>query len=149
MSIKSLILAALIFIPVIAYAIPSEIVWGKQDGVWLTWIPAFTGFSTDPTINKASYKQVGKSVTARVSMNTGVSNATTFTITLPVAAHGSGLQFFALGQVTDNSVVQTTPGLLVTRANSTIADIYKNSANSGWTASGNKRAQFVITYEAQ
>lgn len=117
-------------------------------GEWKTWTPVFTGFSSDPPVNSARYTQIGKLVIARVNMSNGTSNATTFTITLPISADGDVKQFFTLPVVTDNGVASTTPGLLKTRAGLTIADVYRDSANLAWTASGSKKVQFTIAYES-
>ena len=114
---------------------------------WSDWAPTFGGFSSDPTV-VASYAQIGKTVTARMFALAGTSNATTFTVTLPVAAKSASLQGFAIGPVEDNGTVQSTPGLLLTRSGSATADVYLDMASTSWTASGSKKADFVITYEA-
>ena len=119
-------------------------------GAWKTWTPVFTGFSTDPTVTDARYTVVGKMVTVRLQTGNGTSNATTFTITLPIAAQSSGKQYCTIAQVTDNGSFKTTPGLLRTNANSTTADIFINSDQGGtaWQNTGGKKANFVITYES-
>ena len=113
---------------------------------WKTWTPVFTGFSTDPVMTAAQYVKIGKTVIAGVDMTGGVSNATFFTMTLPVAAHSTGNQYFPTRAINNNSN-QDNPGLLVTRTGSDIADLYQDLQTGVWTASSNKRAYFTITYE--
>jgi hypothetical protein len=119
-------------------------------GAWKTWTPTYGGFSVAPTPVTAAYTQVGKMVTARIRKNPaspGTSNATTCTVTLPVAAkedaHVSWMRYV------DNGVSPATPGMLVTRGGSTTLDLYTGFNGAGWTASGDKDVEFVFTYEAQ
>lgn len=116
-------------------------------GAWKTWTPAFTGFSSDPTVDAARFSQVGKSIVARLSTSGGTSNATTFTVTLPVVASSTVIQESLIAVLTDGGGVMTTPGLLRTRTGSTTADLYIDSDQQGWVGSSAKNATFVITYE--
>lgn len=116
--------------------------------VWQTWTPVFTGFSVDPPVQVARYTQTGKTVTARMRVADGTSNATTYTVTLPVAASSDEKQYFAVGPAFNNgTTTPTTPILLVTRTGSITADIFLDMASATWSASGGKHAQFTITYE--
>mgnify|MGYP000736604728 CR=1 FL=1 len=114
-------------------------------GTWKTWTPVFTGFSTDPAFT-ARYTQLGKTVTAFVNMEGGISNATTFTMTLPVAAKTGAVQR-AHTRVIDNNSNQDKPGMIVTRSGSTTADLFASLQGVGWVASSNKRAYLTIIYE--
>ena len=114
-------------------------------GAWGTWTPVFTGFSTDPTFT-ARYTQTGKTVIAFVDMTGGISNATTFTMTLPVAAKTGAVQRAHI-RVIDNNSNQDKPGMIVTRSGSTTVDLYTSLQGTGWVASSNKRAYLTITYE--
>lgn len=120
----------------------------NSDGVYTAWVPTFTGFSVVPSSVTARYLVQGKSCTCYLASSAGTSNATTFTITLPFNAK-NGSQYFANIMVTNNGVATTTPGLLVTRASSNIADLYLNTSAAAWTASASKNARFVITYETE
>jgi hypothetical protein len=144
-----LVLLVLVFWPVPMHAGETIFVPKHANGIWSEWTPVFTGFSVDPTINVARFTQIGNLVTARINMGNGTSDATTFTVTLPVAAHASGIQNFSVDQVTDDGTVRSTPGFLKTRVGSTIADVFLSSSSGAWVASGSKKAQFTITYEAK
>ena len=117
-------------------------------GAWKTWTPVFTGFSVDPTVNSARYTIVGKMVTVHLNTGNGTSNATTFTITLPVAAANTSKQHCPIAVATDNGTSTTGGGLLITRVNSTTADIFKDHASGGWTNVGGKKGTGVFTYES-
>jgi hypothetical protein len=49
-----------------------------------TFTPSVTGFSVNPGTITGAYTQIGKLVFVRLFTSAGTSNATTFTITLPV-----------------------------------------------------------------
>lgn len=116
-------------------------------GEWKTWTPVFTGFSVAPTVNSARFIEIGNLVIARLNINNGTSNATTFTVTLPTGADGDSKQFFVAAITTDNGIAGTTPGLLKTRTGSVTADLYTDTASAGWVASGSKKANWTIMYE--
>lgn len=117
-------------------------------GVWSTYVPTYTGFSANPTVQAARYCVVGKLCAVHIRLTAGTSNATTFTMTLPFAAANTAQQIFPIVGV-DAGTTPTTACSLYTRVNSNIADLYKtlSSTGAGWTASGSKGANFVITYE--
>ena len=116
-------------------------------GSWYSWTPVFTGFSADPTGVTARYTISGKTCIARVAMGNGTSNATAFTITLPVAAASGILQLLPLSFVRDNGATQTDMGVLRTQSGVVTADVFRNAALAGWTASSTKKVEFTITYE--
>lgn len=119
--------------------------------IWQAWTPTFTGFSSAPTGVSARYKQVGKTVYATwVFPNSATSNATTFTISLPVAVSSSAIQFISCIQVRDSGTTQSTPGIIVVdpATSTTVATIFKNTAAAAFTASGDKRASGSFFYEA-
>lgn len=116
--------------------------------VWKTWTIVFGGFSADPVPTAERYTQVGKLVTAHIAMGNGTSDATTFTITLPIAAANTVVQDIPIAVVVDNGTTQTTMGLLRTRVNSITADLFLDPSQAVWTASGNKKADLVFSYES-
>jgi len=119
---------------------------GLQFPAWTAWTPTYTGLSANPT-TLAFYQQLGKLVIVSYYDSTpGTSNATTHTLTLPVAAKRSGV--FLTSQFQDNGVQPSNPGSITTTAGSNIATVYRDSAGTGWTASGNCFVRFNITYEA-
>jgi len=113
-------------------------------------VPVFAGFSTNPSVTAARYTVIGKTVTAWLITGNGTSNATTFTLTLPVAAASTAKQHLTIAQVTDNGAFKTNAGLLRTNANSVMADVYINGDQgaTAWTALGGKKVNFVVTYES-
>lgn len=117
-------------------------------GQWRAWTPTFTGFSADPTAVTSRYSLNGKLCTIYLDSTAGTSNATTFTITLPFAAANTSSQSFSGLMVSNNSGATTSPGLIRTRANSNVADLYLNSSAAAWTGSGTKNARIgSFTYE--
>lgn len=115
-------------------------------GAWKTWTPAYTGFSVNPTGVTARYARTGRKVTAKFLATAGTSNATTFTVTLPVVAREA--VDIALGQANDNGTPSAVPCMVVPRAASAIADVYKDLTAASWTNANGKMCNFVITYEA-
>lgn len=120
----------------------------QTSGDWVDYVPTFTGFSADPGIVSSKYTIQGKICTVRWRQTAGTSNATTFTITLPFAAKSltSDLNYAHIVAV-DNNAVKSTPGLIVTRQNSNIADVYTNTASAAWTSSSTKFFSGTLIYE--
>lgn len=111
--------------------------------VWTVWAPSFGGFSAAPTVT-AYYVQIGKLVCCSVTTDAaGTSNATNFTITLPVAAKRVAV---SVGRGLDNSVAGVCE--INTAAASTTATLYYGLLSGAWTGSGNKQANFTLVYEA-
>lgn len=115
---------------------------------WTTFTPSPTGYTGSVTINLARYTQIGKTVIVHLSF-TGTSNATTCTFTLPVSAKSTNTTGGGLTTVTDNSSVQTSPGLVVLASSSTTATCYKTQARGAFTNSGTKAVSIMsFVYEA-
>lgn len=115
---------------------------------WKTWTPTITGFSATPTGGIYRYCQIGKLVVAQVWMpNTGTSNSTGFTISAPVTSANAGGDFIAFGNGTDNGSF-TTNILVDLPPNSSTITVTTGGGATGWTNSGNKKANFVLMYEA-
>lgn len=132
---------------------PAELTSGTGSS-WITQgsTPVLTGFSADPASAVYKYIQIGKIVHLFISQpNNGTSNATGFSITLPVAARDLGVNIYSgMGQGIDNGGVLSTPVLLLINTGSpTILTLYPSFIGGTWTASGGKRLVFgTITYEA-
>lgn len=113
---------------------------------WLTWTPAFTGFSANPTVLTAIYK-VGRD---RISLHlitgaaTGTSNATNFLVTAPF--NPVYAQSYAWGRGTDNGLVLASGGRVVLTAASNSMTIRPNMTSGAWTAALAKNADFFIEY---
>lgn len=115
-----------------------------------TWTPTFGGFSVAPSGCVTRFRRIGKLVWATLTQcAAGTSNATTFTVTLPVAA-AAAFVAAGMGNVMDNGSFLANPGRLDTRGGSTTADVYSTLGAAAWTASGGKTADLgQIIYEAQ
>lgn len=119
---------------------------------WVTqpWVPTITGFSANPTGGVYQYCQIGKLVILFITQpNVGTSNATTFSISLPVNARTlTNAQWSGYGQVMDNNSIPTNPGILLINSGATTLTVYPSWAGGVWTASGNKRLVFgTVVYE--
>lgn len=115
-------------------------------GQWQAWVPAFTGFSADPTSVISRYTLNGKTCTCYFFAVSGTSNATTFTVTLPFAAANTQVQTFNAGNIVNNGTASSA-GTVRTIVNSNVLDVYNGVVGTAWTASGTKNVAFVITYE--
>ncbi len=119
---------------------------------YINFAPSFTGFSVAPTVNTGDcrYKMLSRNTCHFIvyPSNLGTSNATTFTITLPFASAnvgGIGGQTYIV-QVYNNGGSAT--GVMRTRLNSNIADVYM--ANFGtFTASSGKSLMCSIVYQTE
>lgn len=111
---------------------------------WGTWAPGTTGW-TGATVTRARYIQLGKLVFVDMEI-TGTSNAADTSTTVPVNAKSAPP--IPLGLTVNNSVVATTPGRIVLTAGSTVAQLFRDSATTNWTASGTKTIAASFFYEA-
>lgn len=120
---------------------------GAAVGEWTTISsPSWAGFSTAP-VGVMKYTKIGKMVTLSWRTQTiGVSNATTKTLTLPFAA--ANLFTGVITSITNAGTASNTTGLWFTGVSSTTLDIYRDNTTFTWTASGNCRFDFIVTYES-
>ena len=119
---------------------------GTADGLWQPWNTLYTGFSANPT-NTTKWTQVGACVTVICfSSASGTSNATTFTMTLPVKAVFA--RYGIAGPVVNNSVGSTVPGRVTTAAASTTLTIGQTLTSDTWTGSGGKACDFTLSYDS-
>lgn len=116
-------------------------------GTWTTWggSLASTGFSAiSQTV--AFYIDNGKTVTIWIEV-TGTSNATTFTLTLPIAPNAS---YSASGVIfpcfTSNNGVAGL-GRIYVGGGSTTATVEPTISGGAWTASGSKSLKVTMTYQ--
>lgn len=122
-----------------------------ETGSWISYTPVLAGWSSDMVLDRAMYFRVGKSVTVQIhAQASGTSNASTKTITVPFEAAGGALQLGLTSANVNGGSVQTTPGLLTTRANSNIVDCYVNLNNSPWSGGDlGCRLSFTFNYVMQ
>lgn len=112
---------------------------------WFNYVPTFGGFSTAPTINDCKFIVRGQTCIYILNCSaSGTSNATSFTVSLPIITDivTRGITSYAI----DNDVTLTTPSRLYCGSGTTTLQIIKDMASSTWTASGGKRADFVLVY---
>lgn len=123
----------------------------NQSDSYINFAPAFTGFSVAPTVNAGDcrYKMLSRNTCHFIfyPSNLGTSNATTFTITLPfVAANvGFGGQTYIV-QLYNNGASAT--GVMRTRLNSNIADVYTSNFGA-FTSSNGKSLICSIVYQTE
>lgn len=140
-----------------ANSVPNSVMsnTGSFSSAWATtaWVPTQTGFSADPASGVYLYSQIGKLVHLFIRQpNSGTSNATTFTISLPVTARTvSNLRTVSGCSIVNNGTTQTTPGAMEISSGGTVLNVYMNFdlGSTLWTNSGGKRlAAGEIIYEA-
>lgn len=118
----------------------------NEVGSWIPYTTVLGGYSADPTIAKSSYFRTGKMCNYHfATLASGTSNATTKTIQLPFNTITSNVIGLTLANI-NNGTIGTTPGLVISRAGSNIADVYRDLALAVWTASGGSRFSFNITF---
>jgi hypothetical protein len=130
---------------------PDKLISGAGS-TWVsqTWVPTITGFSSAPTGGLYYYQQFGKWVTLIIRQpNNGTSNATSFTISLPLNARTvTNMVWPGLGRAVDGGSSQTTPAGLSVDSGASVLNIYPTYSFGNWTASSGKRLIFgTITYE--
>jgi hypothetical protein len=117
---------------------------------WFTFAPTVGGFSANPTTTMYRFCVNGRTVIFPFRQGVaGTSNATTFTMTLPItpANPTNGQWFMSLIPVQDNSAFLTSPGIAVVSGGSATMDLYKTIAFGAWTNSGTKSASGTAIYE--
>jgi hypothetical protein len=111
---------------------------------WFTWLPTITGYSTVPPAGWAAYRFRVSGNTVFLMMNensdgahAGISNATTKTYTLPIAAKTSTNAYWSAVNVAyqDNAALGYSGCLLIASAATTM-NVFKASLGN-WTNSGN------------
>lgn len=106
------------------------------------------GFSSPPAVELCRFSVIGRTCQYVFgNYNTsGTSNATTFTVSLPITAAqvgGTPDYWFRYGTGADGTAA---PGMAEISGATTLS-LYKDGAASVWTASGSKWARFMIIYE--
>lgn len=124
----------------------------NPDIAWKTYAPTVTGFSVAPTGILGRYQVVGRTCNLAVSMpNSGTSNATSFTCSLPLTAATVATMFWGAVpfSITDNGAASTTPGQVTIASGASTATLARSisGAGGGWTNVNGKSASFYISYE--
>ena len=119
---------------------------GIGAGVWANWTPTQTGWTALPT-GQYRYAVIGKVVHLNIYMSAETSNATTATLTLPIAASTATNSWGVCGWSMNNGVTLTSPSIWnINGGGTTVAFGIAYGAMGGWTASGTKRIIASITY---
>ncbi len=119
---------------------------------WFNWTPTLTGFgaAADPTNTVYRFNIVGRMINLMIRQGTaGTSNATTFTISLPVtAATITNMAWTGVTGVVDAGVLAANAGVLSIASAATTVGVFRDQTSTAFTASGIKRATTgFISYE--
>lgn len=121
-------------------------------GAWQNWVPTQTGFSADPTGGIYRYRTIGDDIELEVRQpNDGTSNASTFTISLPVvAATVTDMVWQSTCRVRNNTNFVNAPGYAsITSGGSTI-ELFINTGTTAWGTAGGKRVDYLrMRYKGQ
>lgn len=112
---------------------------------WYTFATTYAGFSANPT-QVTRFSILGSQCTVLFGAhNEGTSNATTLTMTVPVASIASGPPIMVTGRAVDNGGENI--GMASLPANTTTLTCSKTTNGSAWTSSGSKAWQGVVSYQ--
>ena len=128
-----------------------DVVTGQScDGLWQSCNVVHTGFSANPTGVISMFTMIGNTVFFVYGSTAGTSNATTFTITLPIKASASITleNPFLSTRSQDNTAWLTAPGMVGFISGSQTLNVYRNGVPDVWTASGLKTSLMSVYYEA-
>lgn len=116
----------------------SPLKFKTSPGGWLTgsFVPTFTGFSTDPASPTIRWTISGNQVTLYLDFSNGTSNATTFTITnVPAAIRPSRTHILYVGGATDNGAnIDGCTLFINTTGTITFGAGHLNLGGGGWNA---------------
>lgn len=110
--------------------------------LWFNYTPTYVGFSSAPAAGTAQFQIIGRVFKINHSYNAGTSNATTFTISIPVTCAVNTSSLSARTQ--NNSAVEANPGLVDINATQTVIGCYRTGSATAWTASGTKACAFQL-----
>jgi len=114
-------------------------------GAWQTWSPTITGFSANPTGGIYRYRTIGGETEIEIRQpNDGTSNATTFTISLPVAAATiTDMVWQETCRVKNNGTFVAAPGYASITSGGTVIDLFINTGTTAWGAASGKRVDYL------
>lgn len=118
---------------------------------WFNWTATIVGFSANPTNLVHRWKADGNTIVLHISHVTlGTSNATTYTVSLPIAAASidANQQFGGANNLaSNNSATLIVASQWSVSYGATTVAFFTNMGGAGWTASGTKGIRSVVTYE--
>lgn len=109
--------------------------------VFFQYTPTWTGFSSAPTGTIRFFVLGNVCFITYQDAAGGTSNATTTTVTMPIAASRS-LANAGICFVKDNGANSSTPGHFASTASSNVFNVYKSFFQGSWTSSGGKDVYF-------
>lgn len=113
---------------------------------WFNYSPTVTGFSANPTGTVYQFAIVGQTAIVTVSQTSpGTSNATTFTISGPIACRAGSNAYVNAPFATNNGSAIATAVVQATSGTSTLT-ISKDAVGGTWTNANGKAVNFTITY---
>lgn len=118
--------------------------WGFPNG--FNWAPTLVGFSANPTNTVYQYSLDNKTCALNVRQTTaGTSNATSFTISLPITASTvpNGVWGVVNIQAFDNGVELAAATRSVVGSAGTVITLQSSLASGAWTAANGKMASFT------
>lgn len=118
----------------------------ETTGAWQTWIPTHTGFSADPSGGIYKYRYVGDEIEIEiVEPNDGTSNASTFTMTLPVtAATITDMEWVGFANSRNNSSYINNTSLGVIASAGTIITFWISpNRSTAWGTTNGKRCAYL------
>jgi hypothetical protein len=111
---------------------------------WLTWAPNHTGFSSAPTGGTYEYKVARGVCSIRYGdQNTGTSNATTYTATLPFTVD-AGSDQYALARLVDNGSALSAAGRARVALSGNTISFSTTWGGGAFTASNGKGAHTTM-----
>lgn len=138
----------------------TKTIWGSDgysdwllDDAWQDWTPTLTGWSADPTNSIYRYRKLGKLVVVSIRQTTaGTSNATTKSITAPVAAATiTNMIWAATCSATDNGTDLAASSQVSIASGSSTINFAKDlsTITGGWTAAGGHKIKYcTLIYES-
>lgn len=112
---------------------------------WFNYAPTYTGFSTDPNGGQCRFMVVGNTCYLHHERLDGTSNASTFTMTLPITSLDT--YTFAGRGINNGSLI---PGMGLVRiyyATNTTISFFIDGEQNAWTGSGAKNMAFNAFYQ--
>jgi hypothetical protein len=114
---------------------------------WFSYTPTYTGFSADPSGGEVKFNVAGSVCYLKHTPDDGTSNATGFTLTLPISAVStSGNSPSQPVRALNNSAWGANPGLANLASGSTLS-LYRDYSAAAWTNTGGKNATFYFWYQ--
>jgi hypothetical protein len=113
---------------------------------YFNYTPTFTGFSVNPAVGDGSSRFAVNGMTCVWEHHwstSGTSNATTFTMTAPIAL---ATYVEAQCRIINNGAAVAAPGI-VQLSSSTVVGLFRDGTGAAWTNANAKNAFFCLVYQ--